>query len=175
MDLKALINKKLNTSSNPKNETEAVQIAMPFILKGAKRWTRNHLSYMDDFIMQGVEGALIAYKKYKGTEFEEKGYKYSSYAYMWIRAQQQEYAGKLWKYKNNTATIPDNWDGGDSYEFDEEDIDKKRAFERLDKDQRRVVELRTKGYTFEEISSECGYKNLHEARKEYLKAVGELS
>lgn len=176
MDLKKLTNKKLNTASNPGNQTEAVQIVMPFILKGAKRWCRNHYSHIDDFVMAGIEGALEGYKRYKGTEYEQKGYKYSSYAYLWIRVKQKEYAEKLWSYMNSTASIPDNWDGntGDSYELDTDLIDTKRAFEKLSSEQQQLITMRAEGHTFDHIADELGYETLHQARNTYLKVSAAL-
>jgi len=176
VNLTKLINKKLNTKSNPQNETEAIQISMPFILKGAKRWCRNHFSYMDDFVMAGVEGALEAYKRFKGTEYEEKGYRYSSYSYMWIFAKQKEYAEKLWGYMNNTATIPDNWDGDEasSYEMNTDLLDVKKAFGQLSAQEQKLVQMKVEGHTFDEIAKQLGMKSLHHARNDYLKACKTL-
>ena len=172
LNLSKLTNKKLNTKSNPNNQTEAVQIALPFILKGAKRWCRNHHSYMDDFIMSGVEGALEAYTRYKGTEYEAKGYLFSTYSYFWIRAKQQELAIKTWKFMNNTKSVPEDWDGfgesADSFLINTDFLDAKKEFEKMTSKQQRLIQMKMEGYTFEEIADELEYKSLHHARKEFL-------
>lgn len=176
LNLTKLTNKKLNTKSNPQDQTEAIQIAMPFVLKGAKRWTRNHHSYMDDFIMSGIEGALEAYNRFKGTEYEQKGYLYSSFSYFWIRAKQQELAVKTWKFMNNTQSMPEDWQGntGDDYSINEDFIDTKRQFEKLTPDQQKLVQMKTEGYTFDEIANELNFKSLHQARNEYLRQQKKL-
>lgn len=174
-----LTNKKLNTKSIPLNNTEAIQIVMPFILKGARRWCRNHLSYMEDFTMSGIEGALEAYNRFKGSEYEERGYLYSSFAYFWIRAKQQDLAHRLWKYLNNTTQVVDDdadssWierHGGASTEDINTDlIDMKRIFNtHLTPQEQHLLYLRVEGHTFDHIAEECGYENLHKARNHYLK------
>jgi len=177
MNLTKLTNKKLNTASKPSNSTEAVQIVMPFILKGAKRWARNHFNHMDDLVMAGVEGALEAYKRYAGTDFESKGYRYSSYAYFWVKAKQKEYAEKLWGYLNNTASIPEDWAGntGDCYEIDTDLLDLKRAYEALMEGEQKIVLMRAEGETFDTIAEQLGYNSLHQARNDYLRVSQRLA
>jgi RNA polymerase sigma factor (sigma-70 family) len=173
--LKNLLKKKIDVKTNPKDELEAIQICMPFILKTAHKWTRNHRSYFQDFVSEGYCGVLEAFKRYKGTKYEEQGYRFSSYAWLWIRVYQRELAMKTWKFMNNTQQENEVNMDNESYEMNVDHISAKMEFDKLDLIDQELVLMKMEGHTFEEIAESKGFQNLHKARARYIELCEKIS
>jgi len=160
---------------NPTTVEEAFKQCTPMIHKLAKRWTRNHYQYYNDFVSEGHLGVAVAWERFNGTDFQKKGYRFSSYAFMWIRACMKDFANRLWKNFNNTTEGTDYNMDTDYYEVSTDAISVKRNYEKLSERDQQVIRLRTEGYSFEEVASQLGFQNLHKARSRYLELCEELA
>lgn len=171
-----------NKALNPKTVEEAVEQVKPFIYSLARKWTRNHNHLFNDFVSEGYVGALEAWKRFSGTDYEKKGYRFSSYCWFWIRACMKDYADRQWKYMNNTT--PDRLsvgEGDDSvslielnaegYEVNTDILDIQKLYNKLSEGDKKLVELRALGYSYEECAENLGFKTLHQARSAHLEIL----
>lgn len=163
---------------NPTNVEDALKQVAPFVHTLAKKYTRNHYQYYEDFVAAGYEGALVAWNKFSGTKWEKQGYKYSSYAYWWIRERCQVTAKDLWGFQNATVSLSGTQDAdefvdlhSESYELSTDLIDLKKVFNALTVEDQKLVQLRCEGETFDVIAEQLGFDSLHAARNRYLKVV----
>ena len=167
--------------ANPTTVDEALKQVAPFVHTLAKKYTRNHHQYYQDFVSAGYEGALVAWNKFHDTKWEKQGYRYSSYAYWWIRERCQVAAKDLWGFQNNTVSLSGTQDAdefvdlhGEAYEMSTDLMDLKKSFSKLSEMDQKLVELRCSGETFDEIATELGFKSLHEARNRFMKVTETL-
>ena len=160
---------------NPKNIDEAVKLMTPVVHKLAKKWTRNHWQYYNDFVSEGHMGVCVAWQRFAGTDYEKKGYKFSTYCWMWIRACMKDFANRLWKNFNNTTEGTEYNMDTDYYEVSTDAISVKRNYEKLSERDQHVIRMKTMGYSFEEVASELGFQNLHKARHRYLELCEQLA
>lgn len=174
-NLQTILKKKVDVKANPKDELEAIQICMPFILKTAHKWTRNHRQLFQDFVSEGYCGVLEAFKRYKGTKYETQGYRFSSYAWLWIRVYQRDLAMRTWKFQNNTQQENDVNMDTKSYEMNIDHISAKNEFDKLEAVDQELVLMRMEGYTFEEVAEAQGFVNLHKARARYMELCEKIS
>ena len=165
-------------ADNPTTIDEAFKQCTSMVHKLAKRWTRNHYQYYNDFVSEGHIGICEAWKRFDGTDFQTKGYRFTSYAFMWIRAYMKDFANRLWKNFNNTKQTDDIsiFDDHDTIEINTDVLDVKKKFLRLSTEDQMLVQMKTEGETFQTIADELGYDSLHKARNRYIevcKAIGE--
>jgi RNA polymerase sigma factor (sigma-70 family) len=160
---------------NPTTVEEAFKQCTPMIHKLAKRWTRNHYQYYNDFVSEGHLGVAVAWERFNGTDFQKKGYRFSSYAFMWIRACMKDFANRLWKNFNNTTEGTDYNMDTDYYEVSTDAISVKRNYEKLSERDQQVIRLKTEGYSFEEVASQLGFQNLHKCRAHYIQLCEQLA
>jgi RNA polymerase sigma factor (sigma-70 family) len=159
---------------NPTTIEEAFKQCTPMVHKLAKKWTRNHYQYYNDFVSEGFIGICEAWKRFDGTDFQSKGYRFSSYAFMWIRAIMKDFANRLWKNFNNTTEGTEYNMDTDYYEISIDSISVKRNYEKLSKRDQEVVRMKTEGFTFDDIANKLGFQNLHKARHRYLELCEQL-
>lgn len=167
--------------ANPTTVEEAMKQVAPFVHTMAKKYTRNHYQYYEDFVAAGYEGALIAWEKFKDTKWEKQGYKYSSYSWWWIRERCQASAKDLWGYQNNTVSLKGDQSSdefvelnSETYEMSTDLIDLKRSFQKLSEMDQKLVQMRVEGETFDVIAEELGFANLHKARQRYMQVTEAL-
>lgn len=162
---------------NPKTVDEAVQQMVKICHKQAYKWTRNHTSEYDDLFSEGMCGVLKAWDKFHGSEHEAKGYRFSSYAFLWIRAEMKAYAEKNWKRLNGLkdGDISEMFDR-EEFGFDGDDqlrwIDLERRIERLPAEDRVIFEMRRDGFTFQEIADRLNAPSQFKVRERFLAMMG---
>lgn len=161
-------NLKKTAFTNPTNLDEAVKVCMKIVYKQAHKWTRNHHQDRDDFIQEGLMGVIEAWNRFDGSEHQKKGYRFTSYAFLWIRAYMKPYAHKSWARMNNTASMDVNEYNVPSYSINEDKIDLDRQIEKMSADDQVIFTKRSEGYTFQEIATEIGAKSLHKVRGRFL-------
>ena len=159
---------------NPTTIEEAFKQCSPMIHKLAKKWTRNHYAYYNDFVSEGNIGLCVAWSRFDGTDYQKNNYRFSSYAWMWIRAYMKDFANRLWKNFNNTTEGTDYNMDQDYCELSVDSISVKRNFEKLSQREQQVIQLRTEGFTFDVIADRLGFQNLHKARAAYISICEQL-
>ena len=163
------------TYTNPTNTTEAIKACERMVFKLAHKWTRNHYQDRDDLIQEGHIGVLIAWDKFNGSKHQKDGFRFTTYAWLWIRHCIKQAAERNWNRLNKQAFKPIDEFLDIGYEMDERVVDKLRALDRLEGKKRSVVMQREEGYTFQEISDNLGLSGLHEARNTYNDAVKSIA
>lgn len=156
---------------NPKTVNEAVTLCVKLVHSQARKWTRNHYSDYDDIAQEGFAGVVHAWNLFHGSEHEEKGYRFTSYAFLWIRANMKAYAEKNWKRLNGLkdGDISEMFDREEfGFEEDFRSIDLTRVVEKLSEEDQKIFALRKEGETFDTIAKEVGAKNLHTVRNRFL-------
>ena len=162
---------------NPKTVDEAVRLCTKLVYSQARKWTRNHHSDYNDIVQEGYAGVVHAWNLFHGSEHEEKGYRFTSYAWLWIRANMKAYAEKNWKRLNGLkdGDISEMFDREEfGYDMDVSRIDVNRVVEKLEKQDQVIFEMRKEGSTFQEIAKETGAKNLHVVRNRFLDICAQL-
>ena len=153
---------------NPTNVDQAVRQCTRMVHKLAKKWTRNHYNEYNDIVQQGFMGVVEAWNRFDGTKYQEKGYKFSTYAWLWIRAYMKTYAETNWKRLNNTTPIDVHEFRLETYDIDETAIFLEAEISKFQPEDRKIFDMRKEGYTFDEIAAETSFKNLHKVRNRYL-------
>ena len=161
---------------NPTSLDEAIQISMKIVYKQASKWTRNHYQDKEDLVQEGVMGVIEAWNRFHGSEHEKQNYRFTSYAWLWIRAYMKGYAEKNWKRMNseNPNDINDLELGNASYDIDENMIDLSLRIEKMAPADQKLFVMRKQGYTFSEIAEEVGAKSLHKVRGRFLELCEQL-
>jgi RNA polymerase sigma factor (sigma-70 family) len=171
---KGTIQKPKAKAQNPTTIEEAFTLTTPMVHKLAKKWTRNHFQHYDDFVSEGYVGILEAWKRFDGTEYQTKGYRFTTYSWLWIRAMMKDYANRLWKYQNNTQTASETNMDNRTYELSIDAISVKVMFEKLTPEDQELLRMKMDGFTFEEIAGELGFETLHKARRQFLEVSESL-
>lgn len=161
-------------AENPTNVDNAVRQCTRMVHKLAKKWTRNHYGEYNDIVQQGYMGVVEAWNRFDGTEYQEKGYKFSTYAWLWIRAYMKAYAESNWKRLNNTTPIDIHEFHLETYDIDENQIFMDITIDKLAGDDQQIIKMRKEGYTFQEIASVTEYKSLHKVRNRFLEICQEI-
>lgn len=159
---------------NPKTANEAVRMMEKMCHKLARKWTRNHTSEYDDIYSEGMVGVVTAWNKFNGSEHQAKGYRFTSYAFMWARACMKGYAETNWKRLNHLkdGDISEMFDREEfGYEPSEGTVDLQRRMEKLSDEDYTIFSMRTEGYTFKEIAKTLEKENLHQVRNRFLELV----
>ena len=172
---KGTISKPKAKAQNPTTVEEAFKLCLPMVHKLAKKWTKNHYQHYDDFVSEGYVGILEGWKRFHGTEYETKGYRFTTYAWLWIRAMMKDYANRLWKYQNNTQTANEMNMDNRTYELSIDAISVKTMFDKLNPEDQELLRMKTEGETFQVIAEELGFDNLHKARKRYIEVCESIS
>lgn len=160
---------------NPKTSEEACKMMTKIVYKQAYKWTRNHTSEFDDIFSEGMCGVLKAFDRFDGSDFQKKGYAFSSYAWMWIRAEMQAYAEKNWKRLNHLVDgdISESFDREEfGYQLNEQAIDLERRIDKLPEEDRVIFQMRKEGCTFKEIAEITKAKNQFKVRDRFLEIMG---
>jgi len=162
--------------TNPTSLEEAISVSMKIVYKQASKWTRNHYQDKDDIVQEGVMGVIEAWNRFHGSSHEEQNYRFTSYAWLWIRAYMKAYAEKNWKRMNSedARDIGDLEIGNASYDIDERMIDISRRVDRMEEKDQNLFLMRRQGYTFAEIAESTGAQNLHKVRGRFLELCEEL-
>ena len=161
---------------NPTSLDEAIEQCMKIVYKLAVKWTRNHYQDKDDIIQEGIMGVIEAWNRFDGTQYQEDNYRFSSYAWMWIRVYMKAYAEKNWKRMNaeNPNDINDLEIGNATYDIDEKMIDLSLAVSKMNEADQQIFVMRKQGFTFAEIAEETGAKSLHKVRGRFLELCEQL-
>lgn len=159
---------------NPKTAEEAIKMCIPMVVKCAHKWTRNHRNYFQDFVSEGHCGVLEAWKRFHNTDYESKGYRFTSYAFMWIRVYQRDFALRMWNFKNNTQEANELNMDNETYELSIDYVSAKVEFDKLGPMEQQLVLMKSAGETFESIAEVLGFDSLHKARTTYLKVCERL-
>ena len=160
---------------NPKTAAEACELMTKMVHKQAYKWTRNHRSEYDDIFSEGMYGVLKAFDRFDGSDFQKKGYSFTSYAWMWVRAEMKAYAEKNWKRLNHLVDgdISESFDRPEyGYELNENKIDLERRIEKLPVEDQAIFQMRKEGYTFKQIAEETNAKNQFKVRDRFLEIMG---
>lgn len=159
---------------NPLNVDQAVRQCTRMVHKLAKKWTRNHYNEYNDIVQQGFMGVVEAWNRFEGTKYQEKGYKFSTYAWLWIRAYMKHYAENNWKRLNNTTPLDKHEFHLETYDIDEQTIFLNAEIDKMSPEDRQIFNMRKEGYTFDEIANETSFKNLHKVRNRFLEICQEI-
>ena len=158
--------------TNPTTIEQAVTVCTPFVNNLAHKWKRNHYQEFTDLQQAGFCGVCEAWNRFDGSEHQKDGYKFTSYAWWWIRAYIREYAMKKWEYGNNTAIEEAMVYGDNGYEMNDRLISALREIEKLPSRDRQMYQMRMDGYTFDEIAQTMGEDSLHKVRN-HLQKINE--
>jgi len=159
--------------TNPTNAAQAIQQCTKMVYKLAHKWTRNHRQDFNDLAQEGFIGTLTAWERFDGSQHQKDGYRFSSYAFLWIRHQQKAAAEKNWKRLNNTGffDVGDyesfGSEAADGYELNINQIDLDRMFEKLSDEDQTIFALRQAGHTFAEIAEKTESGTLHQVRNRF--------
>jgi len=161
-------------AENPTSVDQAVRQCTRMVHKLAKKWTRNHYNEYNDIVQQGFMGVVEAWNRFEGTKYQKNGYKFSTYAWLWIRAYMKVYAENNWKRLNNTTPLDNHEFHLETYAIDENRIMLEAQIDKLMPEDRKIFNMRKEGYTFDEIAKETSFKNLHKVRNRFLEIVSEM-
>lgn len=161
-------------AENPLNVDQAVRQCTRMVHKLAKKWTRNHYNEYNDIVQQGFMGVVEAWNRFEGTKYQDKGYKFSTYAWLWIRAYMKAYAENNWKRLNNTTPLDKHEFHLETYDIDENQIFMDVSIDKLPTDDRKIIKMRREGYTFQEIAECTEFKTLHKVRNRFLEICQEI-
>ena len=155
-------------AENPTNVDQAVRQCTRMVHKLAQKWTRNHYNEYNDIVQQGFMGVCEAWNRFDCTKYQEKGYKFSTYAWLWIRAYMKAYAETNWKRLNNTTPLDKHEFRLETYDIDESAIFLEAEISKFAPEDRQIFDMRKEGYTFNEIARETAFENLHKVRNRFL-------
>ena len=161
-------------ADNPTNVDQACRQLTRMVHKLAKKWTRNHYNEYNDIVQQGFMGVVEAWNRFEGTEYQTKGYKFSTYAWLWIRAYMKSYAESNWKRLNNTTPIDVHEFHLETYSLDENQIFMDVSIDKLPDADKQIIRMRKEGYTFQEIAKVTSFKSLHKVRNRFLEICSDL-
>lgn len=147
----------------PTNLNEAVEVCTQMVNKVAHKWKRNHYWMFSDLQQAGLMGVCEAWERFDGSEHQADGYRFTTYAWWWIRLRIKEEAERAWDFLNHTA-VEEAGLNENGYEMDDRIIELTRKLDRLNKEDRQLYRMRMDGYTFQEMSDELGAKSLHDVR-----------
>lgn len=153
----------------PATKTEACKLMQKTVYKMAHKWARNHKDKFEDLVQEGMIGVCHAYDKYDTTA----GSAFSTYAWLWIRHHIRIAAMGEWEKMNNSAQLTDNIEG-DTTETSHEAFVLKSEIAKLTTEEQTIINLRTEGFTFQEIADMLEFENLHKARNAYTEIVSKL-
>lgn len=156
--------------TNPTSLDEAIDLSMKIVYKQAVKWTRNHYQDREDLIQEGVMGVMEAWNRFDGSQHQKDNYRFTSYAWLWVRAYMKGYAEKNWKRMNaeNPQDISDLDLSSESYDIDENMIDLSREVSKMQEEDQKIFVMRKQGFTFAEIAEETGAQSLHKVRGRFL-------
>ena len=157
------------TYIQPTSMNEAVQMCTQMVNKVAHKWKRNHYWMFQDLQQAGLMGVCEAWERFSGSDHEKQGYRFTSYAWWWIRLRIKEEAERSWGYLNNTASEEAMVYGDIEYELNDRMISVLREIDKLPKEDREMYQMRIAGFSFQEIADEVGAKSLHKVRNHLIK------
>ena len=158
----------------PTNIIEAIEFCTPMVNKLAHKWKRNHHTMFKDLQQSGMAGICEAWNRFEDSQHQKDGYKFTSYAWWWIRAYIRDEAMNFWEYRNNTTGEEAMVYGDQGYEMDERLMSVLREIEKLPARDQQMYQLRMDGYTFDEIAEEMGVESLHKVRNHLQKINAKL-
>lgn len=159
----------------PTNINEAVAVCTPIVNKLAHRWKRNHHHTFSDLQQAGFLGVCEAWNRFEGTKFQKNGYRFTTYAWWWIRACVRGEAIEYWNNDNNTVSENSILNNEMGKEINVDLMSALRAIERLPEDDRKIYMMRMEGATFDEIAEEIGETSLHKVRNRMVALNDQIS